>query len=322
MAFFNEFPFTRTYDSDLAWLIRRMKEVLARMDSVEERMAALEQLVADFIATLNIEQAIKDALQVMVAEGVFDDLLTQLFNDYATTINQRIDAQDAAINNFITDFNNRLAQALSDLRDEMDAFENEIRAITANVVTKDLLTQAVSRKNGSNDKLTIYFADTIGGSTKITYEHSRYGYGIIYGLQAKSNFGTYTNSGTEVKHMNPILSSVSGAHSATPSQNINFDAFIKKLVGFAASSGVFLGNNNIAFTGNGSSLTNFFIASNAVPWYVAFGNANYSGLAITTKAENNVLLPDTGTSISFRMFVYGVTFDDVLTTLRELGVNI
>lgn len=94
MAFFNEFPHTRTYDSDLAWLIRRMKEVLARMASLEEKMNALEQLVADFIATLNIEQAIKDALNDMIAQGVFNDLLTQLFNDYTANI-------DALIQEFV-----------------------------------------------------------------------------------------------------------------------------------------------------------------------------------------------------------------------------
>lgn len=128
MAFFNEFPFTRTYDSDLAWLIRRMKEVLARMDSVEERMAALERLVADFIASLNIEQAIKDALIIMVEEGVFNELLTQLFNDYTTTINQRIDAQDQRLN--AQDL--LIQQAVANLTQRVDALANSL----ANYYTK------------------------------------------------------------------------------------------------------------------------------------------------------------------------------------------
>lgn len=69
MAFFNEFPHTRTYDSDLAWLIKRMKEILSRMDSLEDRMKALEDLVTDFINSANIPQLIKDELQRMIDEG-------------------------------------------------------------------------------------------------------------------------------------------------------------------------------------------------------------------------------------------------------------
>lgn len=36
MAFFNEFPHTRTYDSDLGWLIKEMKKLLVEWGSVEE----------------------------------------------------------------------------------------------------------------------------------------------------------------------------------------------------------------------------------------------------------------------------------------------
>lgn len=113
MAFFNEFPHTRTYDSDLAWLIKRMKEVLARMDSVEARMKALEDLVADFIASLDIEQAIKDALQQMIAEGVFDDLLTNLFNNYTAIIDQKIENIEQQLNTIVNDFITSANQRIS-----------------------------------------------------------------------------------------------------------------------------------------------------------------------------------------------------------------
>lgn len=78
MAFFNEFPHTRTYDSDLAWLIRRMKEVLSRMDSLEERMKALEDLVTDFINTANIPQLIKDELQRMIDDGELSPIVKNI----------------------------------------------------------------------------------------------------------------------------------------------------------------------------------------------------------------------------------------------------
>lgn len=78
MAFFNEFPHTRTFDSDLAWLIKRMKEVLSRMDSVEARMQALEDLVNDFINTLDIPEEIARQLQKMVEDGTFLEILRPL----------------------------------------------------------------------------------------------------------------------------------------------------------------------------------------------------------------------------------------------------
>lgn len=78
MAFFNEFPHTRTYDSDLAWLIKRMKEVLSRMDSVEARMQALEDLVTDFINSANIPQLIKDELQRMIDAGELSPIVQNI----------------------------------------------------------------------------------------------------------------------------------------------------------------------------------------------------------------------------------------------------
>lgn len=147
MAFFNEFPHTRTYDSDLAWLIQRMKEVLARMDSVEERMAALEQLVADFIANLNIEQAIKDALIIMVEEGVFNDLLTQLFSDYSQTINNRLDAQDLAIQNAVTNLTQRV-----------DALANSL----ANYYTKTEIDNKLAGLGQLIDNLDATIVNTAG----------------------------------------------------------------------------------------------------------------------------------------------------------------
>lgn len=57
MAFFNEFPHTRTYDSDLAWLIERMKEVLAKMDRVDEILATIEALLASLPETIRAEVA-------------------------------------------------------------------------------------------------------------------------------------------------------------------------------------------------------------------------------------------------------------------------
>lgn len=80
MAFFNEFPHTRTYDSDLAWLIERMKEILTRMDTLEEKMSALEALVNDFINTLDIDRVIREEIQRLIDSGDFNKLLSVILS--------------------------------------------------------------------------------------------------------------------------------------------------------------------------------------------------------------------------------------------------
>lgn len=83
-GFFNEFPHTHTYETDLSWLISRMKWTLWRMDSVEARMKAVEELLVDFIESMDINQLIRDGivqrLQELIDDGTFADILDQLVN--------------------------------------------------------------------------------------------------------------------------------------------------------------------------------------------------------------------------------------------------
>lgn len=85
-GFFNEFPHTHYYETDLSWLIARMKWVLSRMDNVEERMAAVEELLINFIETLDIPKLIRDELIKMINDGVINQLLETYFNNYALPI--------------------------------------------------------------------------------------------------------------------------------------------------------------------------------------------------------------------------------------------
>ena len=80
MAFFNEFPHTRTYDSDLAWLIRRMKEVLAKMDRVDELLAEVERLVATLPEV--IRNQILEELRELLSSADFRDIVASLIPLY------------------------------------------------------------------------------------------------------------------------------------------------------------------------------------------------------------------------------------------------
>lgn len=80
MAFFNEFPHTRTYDSDLAWLIKRMKETLSRLD---EAIAAVNSIPDKILEALNelinngsIESLIEAAVAGEMYAASFDGNIT------------------------------------------------------------------------------------------------------------------------------------------------------------------------------------------------------------------------------------------------------
>lgn len=47
MAFFNEFPHTRNYDSDLGWLIRHVKKLLECCDDAQQKLDFLMDFYND-----------------------------------------------------------------------------------------------------------------------------------------------------------------------------------------------------------------------------------------------------------------------------------
>lgn len=80
MAFFNEFPHTRTYDSDLAWLIDRMKELMTKMDRVDELLAEVQRLI-DTLPE-EIRRQIQALFDDLVASGYFEQLVNELLRPY------------------------------------------------------------------------------------------------------------------------------------------------------------------------------------------------------------------------------------------------
>lgn len=71
MAYFNEFPHTRTYDSDLGWLIKHVKKLLECCDSVQDAVNTLNQFMED-IENGNFPDSVVNAFKEWMRENLTD----------------------------------------------------------------------------------------------------------------------------------------------------------------------------------------------------------------------------------------------------------
>lgn len=81
MAYFNEFPYTRNYDSDLGWLIKNVKKLLDCCSTAEEQLAALNQFMED-IENGDFPDAVVDAFKMWMNDNLLNivgELAKQVF---------------------------------------------------------------------------------------------------------------------------------------------------------------------------------------------------------------------------------------------------
>ena len=78
MAFFNEFPHTRNYDSDLGWLIKSVRkliecceEMTAWKETHEEEFQELKDLYDEIISG-NFPESVTDAFEKWMSENALD----------------------------------------------------------------------------------------------------------------------------------------------------------------------------------------------------------------------------------------------------------
>lgn len=78
MAFFNEFPHTRNYDSDLGWLIESVRKLIGCCDQMtawkeehEQEYQELKQLYDD-IATGNFPEALEAGFTKWIKDNAYD----------------------------------------------------------------------------------------------------------------------------------------------------------------------------------------------------------------------------------------------------------
>ena len=71
MAYFNEFPYTRNYDADLGWLIRKVKKLLDESGTLDEQVAALTKFMND-IENGDFPESVVDAFRKWMNTNLLD----------------------------------------------------------------------------------------------------------------------------------------------------------------------------------------------------------------------------------------------------------
>lgn len=106
MAFFNEFPHTRTYDSDLGWLIKEVKQWAANYETLVE----FQQNIDEWKAGIDAE---------------VEEVARQL-DAYETRFEQLSDDLTAEINALRTELENEVNVRLNEMQHEIDVRLNNI----------------------------------------------------------------------------------------------------------------------------------------------------------------------------------------------------
>lgn len=131
MSFF-EFPHTRTYDSDLGWLIKKMQELLAEYDVLMSWKAQHELEYSDLLRRVT-------ALERNITS--FEDEINQRFAELENELSQEIYRQ--------------LQDALREIHQDLGIMQNQILAL------RDDLTRAIIEFHAFDDANREYLIEYI-----------------------------------------------------------------------------------------------------------------------------------------------------------------
>lgn len=81
MAYFNNFPHARTYDADLGWLIRHVRELMACCNDTQEKLDTLMAFYDDIMSG-DFPEAVTDSFKKWIRDNLVDlvgELVKQVY---------------------------------------------------------------------------------------------------------------------------------------------------------------------------------------------------------------------------------------------------
>lgn len=156
MSFF-EFPHTRTYDSDLGWLIKEFTEIRAEYEELKEFVEKYPEDFAGLDARISALENSFDTFEAQI-ETRFSDLETSLNNEITRQITIGLTEIDRAIG--------EMRAALTEIRAEVDQMRIELTAEVRSYY--DLSTYYTDAKiqeliNSLPDLRTVYVFNPVKG---------------------------------------------------------------------------------------------------------------------------------------------------------------
>ena len=139
MSYF-EFPHTRTYDSDLGWLITEYKRIAAEVDNLMawmqthkteyneamRRLAAVENEIDTFEARVNAEfDRLSASIQAQFATE--KALIEQELADTKAQIDEEMQLLEEEVNRAIASFETRFLELKADILNEIEQLKAEVR---------------------------------------------------------------------------------------------------------------------------------------------------------------------------------------------------
>lgn len=135
MSFF-EFPNTRTYDSDLGWIIKKIDEINTDLSTLEERVLAAAIAASKEYVDEQMESIREDFAAVQ-----------EDFRNLQTYVNETIEAQSI-------EFNRKLAQMQADYNQFTALVQAQITTMSARIdAFQDQLTASIIGVNARTDLL-------------------------------------------------------------------------------------------------------------------------------------------------------------------------
>lgn len=194
MAFFNEFPHTRTYDSDLGWLIKEVKsysDQFAALEVFEEEFDTWKEEIEGEIADLSnlpeqfeaFQEAIDDEFAAFRVQITND--FTLLSNNLKNEVNNAVNQMEDDLNAFKIAITLEINKKINELYAVVDANNDYIKAYMETRLQEfiDSLPEYTAENiyvynpvTGKTDSLqktliSIYEAGRVYGLTAAEYDH-------------------------------------------------------------------------------------------------------------------------------------------------------